>query len=612
MSQLEHQAAGRKKRSHGWGAGLELPPRFTVSQWADQRRIIAPGSPEPGRWRTDRTPYLREIMDAASDPSVEIAVLEMSSQVGKTEVLLNVAGFFVDADPAPQLFVMPTLELADSFASSRFQKTVEVSPHLLDRIGKAAERDSGNRMREKQYPGGDIVFAGANSPASLASRPRRVVLMDEVDKFKSFIGKDGDPIGQAIQRTQNFWNRKILLASTPTLESESEIDAWFKRSDQRHFHCPCPDCGEYQPLEWEQVDWPGRDTPEARFADATYTCKHCGSLWNQRSVALSVRAGRWVAHNPGSEIRGYHIWAIYSPWVTMTQLAKEWAAASGNDSKEQAFNNLKLGRVHTPTKAAATTAAMLMARREDYGPTRIPLGVVCVTAFADVQADRIEVQYLGWAAGDEKFVLDYQVLWGDVTAPSTWERLDRELLTREFPHPDGALPLEAIGIDAGNWQQIVLEFVRIRRQAFRPFYAVKGVAGQGRQLWRESGEKFKAGAKLYLSGVDDGKTTLMQELAAGPTKDDPTLRFRVHFPAHLEEGYFKQLVESERVRVEYVNGRPVRKWVQLSGRRNEALDTFVGCMAVRHALSINYEARLQARSGTSRQLSGADLARLFE
>jgi phage terminase large subunit GpA-like protein len=601
------------KRSHGWGLGFELPPRLTVSQWADQRRVIAPGSPEPGRWRTDRTPYLREPMDSVSDPDGQITVLEMSSQVGKTEVLLNVAGYFVDAEPAPQLFVMPTLELSDSFSVSRFQKTVDHSPYLLDRIGKSSERDSQNTIREKHYPGGDIVFSGANSPASLASRPRRVVLMDEVDKYKSFIGKDGDPIGQAIQRTQNFYNRRIVIASTPTLEGESEIDAWFKRSDQRHFHCPCPDCGEYQPLVWEQVDWPCRDTKEARFADATYTCVHCGSLWNQRSVMLAVRAGKWVAHNADAPIRGYHVWAIYSPWVTMAALAQEWADARGNEAKEQAFVNLKLGRVYTPTKAAGTTVTELMSRRQDYGPTRIPGSVVCVTCFVDVQADRFEVQYLGWAIGDVKYVLDYQVLWGDVTAPATWDQLDRDLLSRGFPHPDGPpLSIEAIGIDAGNWQQLVLDFVRTRRQAFRPFYAVKGVPGQGRPLWRESEQRFRAGAKLHLSGVDDGKTMLMQELAAGPSEDNPAAEYRVHFPAHLDENYFRQLVESERLKVDFVAGRPVRKWIQVSGRRNEALDTFVGAIAVRHALSINYEGRLAQRAGERRGMTGADLARLFQ
>ena len=157
-------AAGPKPRARigdGWRLGLELPPRQTVSQWADAKRMIAQGTgPEPGRWRTDRTPYLRDPMDAVCDPDTEIVVLKMSSQVGKTEVLVNVAGFYIDQDPAPQMLVLPTLELAESFSTKRFTPTVEASPALVDRIGRTQTRDAANTIREKQYPGGDITLPG--------------------------------------------------------------------------------------------------------------------------------------------------------------------------------------------------------------------------------------------------------------------------------------------------------------------------------------------------------------------------------------------------------------------------------------------------------------------
>src|SRR5690606_26767596 len=126
-----------------WKLGLELPPRLTVSQWADAYRYIARGTgPEPGRWRTDRTPWLREPRDEVTNPAVGVLVLKMSSQVGKTEILINVAGYFIDQDPAPQMFVLPTLQLADSFSRSRFGPTINATPRLLDRIGEHSSRDS--------------------------------------------------------------------------------------------------------------------------------------------------------------------------------------------------------------------------------------------------------------------------------------------------------------------------------------------------------------------------------------------------------------------------------------------------------------------------------------
>ncbi len=596
--------------------GFQLPPRLTVSQWSDAHRFIARGTgPEPGRWRTDRLPLLRQVMDAVNDPGIHTVVLKCSSQAAKTEVLINVAGFFIDQDPAPAMFVLPTLDLADSFSTKRFDPTVDATPALAAQIGTHKSRDTSTTIREKSYPGGDLVFAGANSPASLASRPRRIVIFDEIDKYKANIGHDGDPIKQGIQRTQNFWNRRVLLASTPTLKKVSAIDDWFDRSDQRHQYVPCKDCGEYQTLEWstvidgvvhQRIAW-----TRGKVETAHYVCRHCGSTWDQRDLMRSVRHGQWRAHAESRGIAGFHWWSAYTPWVTMAQLAAEWEEAEGKPEKEQTFVNLKLGLSYDPSRTASTTPEMLNERREDYGPAgdgsyMVPEGVLAITAFVDVQPDRFEVQYLGWGINDEKWVLDLSKHWGDITDPKVWEALDDHLLKRVFGHPLSSEPLtiEAVGVDAGYMQHLTMTFVTARRAAFRPFYAVKGVDGFGRPLWKESEAKFKLGAKLHISGVDEGKTGLYQELMV----TEP--RYRVHFPRHLDLDYFRQLV-SEVIKVEYKAGRPYPSWHLPSGKRNEALDTFVGAVAVRQALSIDYAARLAAIAGTAKPVSYDDLAKMF-
>jgi len=611
----------------GWVLGFEMPPTLSVSQWADAERHVAAGTgPEPGRWRTDRAPFQREPMDAACEVHVEVVVLEWSSQTGKTEVLMNISGYFVAQDPAPQMFVMPDLGLADSFSRSRFQPTVEASPALLERIGAQMTRDGSNTLLEKSYPGGDIVFSGANSPASLASRPRRVVILDEIDKYKSNIGKDGSPIKQAFQRTQNFWNRKKVIASTPTIEGLSEIDEWFKKSDQRYFEVPCPHCGTYQDLCWEsdkpdgnggvdkvrRVVWP-KGQPEK----AEYTCRDCGCPWSEHERHLAVRAGRWRARANFTGIAGFHMNALYSPWVGLSELAKEWEDAEGKPTEEQAFVNLKLGLCYNPTRGATTTADELAKRCEDYGPTEagytVPKEVLAVTCFVDVQRDRFEVMFVGWGHNDEKWVLLYLVLYRDTSDPQSFEDLDAEVFSLTFAHPlGGVLRPEAIGIDAGYLQTMVMDFVRSRRAAFRNFYAVKGTPGHGKPLWRESDDKFKLGAKLHLSGVDDGKTQLYQELSV---RDDPATgkRVRVRFPGkqHLPDDFFEQLV-SERVKIEMKAGKPVPSWHLPSGKRNEVLDTFVGNIAMRSSLSIDYEARRRNMSGEKRSNGYADLAAAFE
>lgn len=598
----------------GWSVGLALPPKWTVSQWSDAKRYIARGTgPEPGRWRTARTPFLAEPMDAITDPDVEIVVLMCSSQVGKTELLINVAGYYIDQDPAPLLFVLPSLELADSFSTKRFAPTIEATPALLERIGRHAARDSSTTIREKSYPGGDLVFAGANSPASLASRPRRVVLFDEIDKYKHNIGHDGDPIEQGIQRTQNFWNRKIVLASTPTLKDLSAIEHWYGRSDQRRFLVDCHDCGHPQPLEWEtdkggehkerRVTWePGR--PETAF----YSCAACGSVWDQHQVWEASKRGRWQATAPEVQrIRGYHWGTLYSSWVTMEQLARQWEDSEGKPEKEQTFVNLKLGLTYNPTKSASTTVQQLMDRREDYAPDRLPEGVLLITCFTDVQQDRFETQWLGFGVNEQKWVVDYVVTPADPTSVSDWDRLDADVLSRRFRLASGeTIAPEAYGVDAGYLQIKAMEFVRTRKAAFRPFFAVKGVNGFGRGLWAESEQRFKLNAKLYLSGVDDGKTMTYRDLAV--IEPEP----RVRFPAHLQKSYFEMLL-SERVKITYKAGRPKPEWFLPSGKRNEALDTFVGCVAVRHAISVDFEARRRARTAERKPASAgyASLAQAF-
>ena len=96
------------------------PPIMTVSQWADaERRLSAESSAEAGRWNTDRAPYQREILDAVNNPECEEVVIMSSAQVGKTELILNTIGYYIDYDPAPILVVNPTIEMAQTFSKDR-------------------------------------------------------------------------------------------------------------------------------------------------------------------------------------------------------------------------------------------------------------------------------------------------------------------------------------------------------------------------------------------------------------------------------------------------------------------------------------------------------------
>ena len=227
------------------------PPKLTVSQWADASRVLTrESSPFPGKWKTSRAEYQRGIMDAFSDPKVQRVVLMMASQCGKTEILNNICGYFIVHDPAPMLVLQPTLEMARSWSQDRLAPLIASTPAIRDQIGDPKSKAPDNTITQKVFRNGArLSIAGSNSPAGLASRPIRILLLDEIDRMPLSSGAEGSPIALSSRRTANFFNRKIFLSSSPTVRGESRIEAAFQESDQRHYYLGCPHCKEWQMLE---------------------------------------------------------------------------------------------------------------------------------------------------------------------------------------------------------------------------------------------------------------------------------------------------------------------------------------------------------------------------
>ena len=295
---------------------------MTISEWADaKRRLSSEASAEPGRWRTERAIYQRGIMDAISDPAVESVVVMSSSQTGKTEVLLNTVGFHIDQDPAPVMVVMPTERDAETWSKDRFSPMARDTPCLHGRISDPKSRDGSNKILHKKFPGGHLTIVGANAPSGLASRPIRILLCDEVDRYPFSAGAEGDPVNLAKKRTVTFWNRKIVLVSTPTIRGASRIETAFAESDRRRFFVPCSECGEHQTLVWEQVRW-DRDADGAhRPETARYECRHCGAHWSAPTWA-AVRKGEWRAEAAFDGIAGFHLNEVYSSWVRLEAMVR--------------------------------------------------------------------------------------------------------------------------------------------------------------------------------------------------------------------------------------------------------------------------------------------------
>ena len=577
-------------------AGLPPAPRLTVSEWADAKRILSrEAAAEPGPWRTDRAPYQRGMMDVFSDPMVESVVYMCASQIGKTEVVNNIVGYYIDQDPSPILVVQPNVDpMARTWSTDRLAPMLRDTECLKGKVSDPKSRDTSNTVLHKVFPGGHITVIGANSPSGLASRPIRVVLFEEVDRYDESISTEGDPIKLGEQRTANFWNRKILKNSTPTLKGFSRIEKEFAKSDQRRYHVPCPACGEFQVLIWKNLQW-----EEGKPETAAYLCAGCGALIPETDKHTMLAAGRWIPENPGSRIPGFHVNALYSPWQRWESLAAGWLDSQADVAQLQAFVNLKLGETWEE-RGGQLDADDLASRVEAY-PAEVPTGVGLLTAGVDVQDDRLEVIVRGWGHGEESWRIRREIILGDPrgrdqdkTKPTVWAQLDL-LLRKDWAHESGAkLRIDTSCVDSGAHTAAVYHFCK-PRYGFRVF-ATKGYSGPGHPVVNHKPSTNNRGrVRLFFVGTDAAKDAIygrLKIITPGP--------YYMHFPVGTEEEDFDQLV-SEKVVKEQINGRWLRRYKLPRGKRNEVLDCEVLALVALELSSARKEhlGRLAQRLGTS-------------
>lgn len=559
-------------------SGLLPPPRLGVRDWADQRRRLpTKGASEPGPWRTSRTPFLGEIMDVLSpDHPSRRVVFVKSAQVGGTEVGLNWIGWIIDTQRAPMMAVQPTLEMAERWSKQRLQAMIDVCPTLRGKIAPARSRDSGNTTLLKEWPGGVAIISGANSAAGLRSMPARYLFCDEIDAYPLELEGEGDPIKLAEARTATFPRRKMLLVSTPTIETLSRIWREWTASDQRHYHVPCPHCGERQVLEWDNLRW-----PEHHPEQALYHCSGCGAGIPEHQKTSMLANGHWIPTYPERSVPGFHVNGLYTPiglGLSWAELAREWEEVKHDAARAKTFRNIRLGLcVSDPSERLDLEE--LRDRAEPYALRTIPPGCLLLTAGVDVQKDRWAALVLGHGRNGVQWVIDYVEIPGDPARREDWSRVD-DLLAQPILNSYGfPLRVSTAAVDAGYLTDDVLHYTRTRRG--RNVIAIKGSATPNRPILgrpskvdlRRSGTPIKGGAELWQVGVDTAKAELFARLAGDRQRVLPGERL-VHFPTGLDESFYSQLTAE-------VWDPSRRRWVKVRPR-NEALDTWCYALAAAH------------------------------
>lgn len=569
--------------------GLTRNPIQTVTEWANEYRFLSSvSSSEPGKWQTERTPYLQEIMDCLSpNHPCERVVFMKGAQIGGTECGNNWMGFCVCNAPGPMLIVNPTTETAKRTSKMRIDPAIENCPVLREKIKSPRSRDSGNTMLIKEFPGGILILTGANSAVGLRSMPVRYLFLDEVDGFPDEAGTEGDPVDLAVQRTATFNNRKIFMVSTPTIKDASRIEQAFLEGDQRYFHVPCPHCGHYQVLRWRNVIFDPKNLTEA-----VYKCEKCEGIWHDYQKEEILKKGKWIATNPDGNpgVVSFHLSSLYSPhgWTSWTSIAREFLDSKDDPSRLQVWTNTKLAETWEDMAGQAIDPTSLMVRREKWGP-ELPKQVVILTCGVDVQDNRLELEIVGWGRGEESWSIDYHILYGDPSTPELWAQLD-EVLSRKYPHskdvPD--LPIAATCIDSGgHYTDYVINYCHARR--LHGVFAIKGIGGVGKPIWPATASKSYTTKKpVYLIGVNDAKDILMRRLHL----EDSSGAGVWHFPMDRENEWFEQITNEVAVK-KLSKGRLIREWTpRKNGVRTEGLDCRVYAYAALRGLVRNFRLNL--------------------
>lgn len=722
--------------------GLKPLPKTSVSQWADDYRMLSQGlSAEPGRWKTSRAPYQKDIMDAFTQPGINRVVVKSASQVGKaldvetpimtttgwkrmgdlttndqvfdengnpvrilavsevwnnrpcyevkfsdgeviiadenhdwyvdvdtdgtfiletksiykiiywlnskvwihetfsrqivsitpvtnratvcievdspthlflagrslipthnSDIMNNVLGRYAHLDPCAVMMIQPTIELAQDYSKSRISPMIRDTKVLSQVFYEtksedgAKTRDGKNTILSKLFPGGRLIMCGANSPAGLASRPVRVLLADEVDRFPDSAGTEGDPVDLAAKRMTTFWNRVMGLFSTPTNEGSSRIDVEYQTGTQEEWQHECPNCGEYHLIRHTEMECETEEHKDAKgrkivvVSDVKWRCPDCGSTFSEDEMRKVPQ--KYISKNPAAlhnGIRSFFVNGFTSPWLTWNDIMREWLEAKGDPTREKVVMNTRFGESYAQ-QGAFEDYQQFIRRREKYGAD-LPDGVLLLTGAVDTQDNRLEYEITGWGYGEECWGICKGVILGEPDNKATWDALDAVLdKIYRFKNGTGLKVARAFIDSGGHYTSKVYEYCE--KNFSKQRFAIKGTAGTpGIPLNYKIGKASGSKIPLVMLGVDDGKQQVMNRLAI----EEPGTKY-FHFPLDEEflgtrgydELYFKGIISEHKKKVKR-KGVIHEIWEPTAGVRNEPLDLRVYNLACMNSIHPDWD-----------------------
>ncbi len=565
----------------------------TVSQWAEAHmRLSSKGSVAPGRFRVDRNPALQEPMDCMSARSaVRSVVCCFPIQFGKSTIETAVIGYSMNENPGPIMVCLPGEVSLDKFVAQKLNPLIEESTAVRECLSSVASRDAQNTRTFKDFAGGQLYIEHAGNPKRLKSTSVKILLVDEFTEFATSLQSGDDPVALLEGRTSAFPAvSKAMYVSTPGIRGICRTTEKLEDSDHRLLHLPCPHCGHLHAYEWRSDMHYALDPVHKRVSAAWLVCPECGCVIDESHKPAMLAAGRWIPTNPGHPTRGFRANCIYYPiglgprWA---ELAQMWVDAQGTPEKLKTFINDRLAEAWEDPSMRAVKHNLIAERAEPYNLHTAPAGVCYITAGADTQDDRLEVQIIGWGRNMAAWTIGYVVLPGDPAKPAVWQALNA-LLAKPIEHASGAtLPISACAIDGrGHRTPFVKAWVLANADAAsetpvqRPMCIFGAKANNapvlGRPKWEDlnsQGKTEKRGIHTWQVGTVAAKHWLFRRMGADADLEREDRL--VHFSDQLEREFFTGMVSE-------TYDPKTNRFVKKRGARNEPLDTFVYAYAAAH------------------------------
>lgn len=580
---------------------LAPPPPPDITRWCSENIVFDERSPLPGNFDIARFPFLREIHEVLSPehPSREVTV-RGSAQWGKTVSVVNpTVGAWHEHGPLDSLVVHPTTSSATEWVDTKWLPMRRQAPSLI-RIfgtGRGGDQKDAKFNQETLARDGSLKITSAGSPDDLAGTTRRLVILDDLAKFE--MTPKGDPEALAVSRASGFEDAKILRVSTPQIKGTCRITRSWARSDQRLYHVPCPHCGLFQPLTWE--NFLATIKPEQLHA-AGFTCERCQNPIRHADKERIVGLGRWIAGNPAGDHPGFHLWRAYAPQRDWASIAVEYAQVMGwtrvegkvstearqdvEAETEQTFWNDVLGLPFEQASDAPDWQA-LRDRVETAGDSEmsaelaildrgiVPAEGVVVAAGVDCQDDRIEVQVCAFGRTRRRWTVDYVVIPHHIGTEEGRAALNAQLNGTWRTELGLPVKLDALAIDGGTYTDDVWSWAKTH--PWSRVIIVKGASTQNGPLMvpqkferRPDGKAKRRQKRAFLLNVSMMKGNFYAWLKV----EDPAERGYCRFARGLGDEFYRQVTSEVRILTRSRTGVVTAKWeLAEPTRRNEALDT---------------------------------------